>query len=110
MKRFVLIVAVLLGSIDLEATNVTVAVSGHAVHVDVRRPPRTNGGPAIVFESGLGTVGTTDWTSVVPRLCGVERCVRYDRPGYGASDDDGEAPTLRHVATVLLGAATECCL
>ena len=104
MTRFVLIVALLLVSLDVDAANVMVVVSGHGVHLDVRRPPRTNGGPAIVFESGLGTVGTTDWTSVVPRLCGVERCVRYDRPGYGASDDDGEAPTLRHVATVLHGA------
>jgi pimeloyl-ACP methyl ester carboxylesterase len=104
VKRFVLIAALLLVSLDVDAANVTVVVSGHGVHLDVRRPLRTIGGPAIVFESGLGTVGTTDWTSVVPRLCGVERCVRYDRPGYGASDDDGEAPTLRHVATVLHGA------
>jgi pimeloyl-ACP methyl ester carboxylesterase len=102
--RFVLIAALLSVSLDVGAANVTVVVSGHAVHLDVRRPPRTNRGPAIVFESGLGTAGTTDWTSVLPRLCGVERCVRYDRPGYGASDDDGEAPTLRHVATVLHGA------
>ena len=104
VKRFVLVVAVLLVSLHVDAANVTVAVGGHAVHLDVRRPARTNGGPAVVFESGLRTVGTTDWTSVIPRLCGVERCVRDDRPGYGASDDDGEAPTLRHVATVLHGA------
>jgi pimeloyl-ACP methyl ester carboxylesterase len=101
MKRLLFVAAVFLLPVDVNAAGVTVRVSGHALHLDVQTPLRTNSRPTIIFESGLGTPGTTDWTSVIPRLCATERCARYDRPGYGASDDDGAEPTLRHIATVL---------
>src|SRR5689334_6553258 len=42
-----------------------------------------------------------DWTKVLPLLPEALRVVRYDRPGYGTSEDDLETPTLRHNAAVL---------
>lgn len=97
-----LVLALLLVGPSAHAEDVTVQVKGRSVRLDIHAPARPNAGdPTIVFESGLGTRGTGDFTRVLPLLPGALRAVRYDRPGLGRSTDDGVAPTPRHVATVL---------
>src|SRR5262245_45845027 len=83
------------------AKDVIVEVKGRPVRLDISSPVRPNAtDPTIVFESGLGTPGTSDFVQVLPLLKGL-RTVRYARPGIGGSADDAESPTPRHIATVL---------
>ncbi|MGH9141508.1 MAG: hypothetical protein ACRD2I_10240, partial [Vicinamibacterales bacterium] len=72
-------VAVCLISSPALAKQVTVVVNGHAVHLDVVVPAQPNPNlPTVVFESGLGAVGSRDWRRVVPLLPSDVRFVRYD--------------------------------
>lgn len=99
--RSILFALLLIGA-PARAEDVTVQVKGRSVRLDIDAPARPNAGePTIVFESGLGTRGTGDFTRVLPHLPRELRTVRYDRPGLGGSTDDGVAPTPRHVATIL---------
>jgi pimeloyl-ACP methyl ester carboxylesterase len=102
MKARATLLCLILVASAAHARDVTVRVNGHAIHLDVvtARQPNT-ALPTIVFESGLAEVGTRAWEHVVPLLAPDAGYVRYDRPGYGASDDDGEPPTPQHVAQVL---------
>ncbi len=100
MRKFLF--ALLLVAARANAEDVIVRVNGHAVHLEVVTPAQPNVARAtVVFESGLGETGTRTWQRVLPQLPSDTRHVRYDRPGYGRSDDDGEPPTPRHVAEVL---------
>ena len=102
MKVMLPMALVLLAASAARAKEVTVEVNGHRVHLVVSEPARRNPAlPTIVFESGLGDAGTQGWRRVIPLLAHDVRVVRYDRPGLGASDPDGDAPTPRHGATVL---------
>jgi pimeloyl-ACP methyl ester carboxylesterase len=102
MNVWPLLPALLLLAASAHAEDLRVRVNGHEVHLDVASPARRNAArPTIVFESGLGTTGTRDWGRVLPLLPPDLRVVRYDRPGLGASADDRESPTPRHVAAVL---------
>jgi pimeloyl-ACP methyl ester carboxylesterase len=97
-----IILALLLMGPSAQAKDVTVQVNGRSVRLDITAPAPPNAtDPTIVFESGLGTRGTGDFTRVLPLLPKELRTVRYDRPGLGGSADDGVSPTPRHVATVL---------
>jgi pimeloyl-ACP methyl ester carboxylesterase len=79
-----------------------VEVNGHRIHVDIIEPLRRNPAlPTLVFESGLGDVGTDTWLRVIPLLPHVVRVIRYDRPGLGDSESDDQLPTPRHIAAVL---------
>jgi pimeloyl-ACP methyl ester carboxylesterase len=102
MRATVVVVALLIAAPPARGADVTVRVNGRAVHLDVHSPTSLDPTrPTVVFESGLGTVGTTEWTEVLPLLPATLRFVRYDRPGYGSSEADGEAPTPKHIGTVL---------
>jgi pimeloyl-ACP methyl ester carboxylesterase len=93
--------AVLLAATAL-AKDVMVLVNGRAVHVDLVSPEQLNHAlPALVFESGLGDAGTEGWATLRPLLPGNLQAFWYDRPGLGTSEDDGQAPTPRHIASVL---------
>src|SRR5438094_7438720 len=97
-----LLLALLLIGPSAQAKDVTVRVNGRSVRLDIASPARPSATrPTIVFESGLGTRGTGDFAHVLPLLSRDLRTSRYDRPGLGRSADDGESPTLRHIATVL---------
>jgi len=97
-----LLLALLLIGPSAQAKDVTVQVNGRSVRLDIASPARPSATrPTIVFESGLGTPGTGDFAHVLPLLSRDLRTIRYDRPGLGRSADDGESPTLRHIATVL---------
>jgi pimeloyl-ACP methyl ester carboxylesterase len=102
MKARATLCSLILVASAAHAKDVTVRVGGHAVHLDlVTAPHPSTPLPTIVFESGLAEVGTTTWDHVVPLLAPESSYVRYDRPGYGASEDDGEPPTPQHIAEVL---------
>ena len=102
MKTRPLLLALMLICPSAQAKDVTVQVNGRSVRLDIASPTRANATrPTIVFESGLGTPGTGDFAHVLPLLSRDLRTIRYDRPGLGRSADDGESPTLRHIATVL---------
>jgi len=111
MNTKLLVPVLLLIGPFVQAKSVVVQVNGRSVRLDITSPPRFNSGgrdpgvratrPTVVFESGLGTPGTLDFAKVLPLLPRDLRTVRYDRPGLGGSADDGESPTLRHIATVL---------
>jgi pimeloyl-ACP methyl ester carboxylesterase len=47
---------------------------------------RGSGGPAVVFESGMGFSGST-WGQVQPEVAKLATTVVYDRAGLGRSDD-----------------------
>lgn len=97
-----LFLALLLIAPSAQAKDVTVQVNGRTVRLDIISPPQRNvTDPTIVFESGLGTPGTGDFAQVLPLVPKHRRIIRYDRPGYGGSAEDGESPTPRHIATVL---------
>jgi pimeloyl-ACP methyl ester carboxylesterase len=86
----------------LQAKDVIVQVNGRPLRLDIAAPARPDATvPTIVFESGLGAPGTGDFARVLPLLPTDLRTIRYDRPGLGASADDGALPTPRHSATVL---------
>lgn len=100
--RTLAICLLLLLAVRAEAKDVTVRVNGHGVHFDIVAPTTSaDARPTIVFESGLGEVGTKTWTRVLPLLPHDLRLVRYDRPGLGASEDDGASSTPRHIAELL---------
>jgi pimeloyl-ACP methyl ester carboxylesterase len=44
------------------------------------------GGPAVVFDAGLGEPGSLAWAGVLPALAARTRVIAYDRAGVGASD------------------------
>jgi pimeloyl-ACP methyl ester carboxylesterase len=77
------------------------AINGHQLHVRVIDPrsPRPNA-PTLVFETGLGDSGSV-WNRVIGILPEDLRIITYDRPGLGASEDDHEPPSPRHVASLL---------
>jgi pimeloyl-ACP methyl ester carboxylesterase len=101
MKICSVVAALLLASVA-SAKDVNVRVNGHAVHLDVVAiEKRGRAAPTIVFESGLGDAGTEGWKRVRALLPTEMQAVLYDRPGLGASEDDGQSPTPRHIAAVL---------
>jgi pimeloyl-ACP methyl ester carboxylesterase len=56
--------------------------------------------PVVVFESGAGT-GLNTWSDVLEAVSAFATVIAYDRAGIGASEDDGQPPTPRHVAQKL---------
>lgn len=108
MRAAYLSIAALLLTSVAHAKDIIVRVSTHTVHLDVAAPARLNPKlPTVVFESGLGSIGTRDWRRVMPAMPASVRSVRYDRPGLGTSEPDGEPPTPRHIAEVLHEALKE---
>ncbi|MFT6661143.1 MAG: pimeloyl-ACP methyl ester carboxylesterase [Maricaulis maris] len=74
---------------------------------DMRYSVLGNGGPVVVFESGLGD-GRQSWESVARQLAGDVTVVIYDRPGYGGTpfsdttlDGDRDGRTGDEVAVAL---------
>lgn len=59
-----------------------VDIGGRKMHIDCRG----TGSPTVIFESGLGTGGTIDWTLVHDRIAGFTRACAYDRAGIMWSD------------------------
>jgi pimeloyl-ACP methyl ester carboxylesterase len=59
-----------------------------------------SGGPAVVFDAGLGEPGSLAWAGVLPTVAEHTRVIAYDRAGTGASDPvspltvDGEIADL----------------
>ncbi|WP_269790342.1 alpha/beta hydrolase [Stenotrophomonas sp. Iso1] len=70
-----------------------VDVGGRRMHIDCRG----TGSPTVIFESGLGTGGTIDWTLVHDKIAGFTRACAYDRAGIMWSDPKD---TPQHAATV----------
>lgn len=63
-------------------TGKMVDIGGRSMHIDCRG----SGSPTVVFESGLGTGGTLDWTLVHDRIASFTRACAYDRAGIMLSD------------------------
>ncbi|KGB56827.1 Alpha/beta hydrolase fold protein [Sphingopyxis sp. LC81] len=59
-----------------------VDIGGRKMHIDCRG----TGSPTVVFESGLGTGGTIDWTLVHDEIASFTRTCAYDRAGIMWSD------------------------
>jgi pimeloyl-ACP methyl ester carboxylesterase len=59
-----------------------VDVGGRQMHIECRG----SGTPTVIFESGLGTGGTMDWTRVHDRIARFTRACAYDRAGIMRSD------------------------
>ncbi|MER2178057.1 MAG: hypothetical protein ABS955_10305, partial [Stenotrophomonas maltophilia] len=59
-----------------------VDIGGRQMHIECRG----SGSPTVIFESGLGTGGTLDWTRVHDRIAGFTRACAYDRAGIMRSD------------------------
>lgn len=59
-----------------------VDIGGRRIHIDCRGA----GSPTAIFESGLGTGGTLDWTLVHDKIAGFTRACAYDRAGIMWSD------------------------
>lgn len=70
-----------------------VDVGGRKMHIDCRG----SGSPTVVFESGLGTGGTIDWTLVHDKIAQTTRACAYDRAGIMWSDPK---TTPQHAAAV----------
>lgn len=59
-----------------------------------------NGGPAIIFENGLG--GTMDWwAKVFPEISKNTTVFAYNRPGYGKSDPVSTPREGKHIVDEL---------
>src|SRR5438093_10118853 len=102
MNIWLICVSALLLTMTAEAKDVTVRLNGRAVHLDVVSSEQVNSAlPTLVFESGLGDAGTEGWKRLRPLLPGNVQVVWYDRPGFGTSEDDGQTPTPRYIASVL---------
>ncbi len=59
-----------------------VDIGGRKMHIDCRG----TGSPTVIFESGLGTGGTLDWTLVHDKIARSTRACAYDRAGIMWSD------------------------
>lgn len=59
-----------------------VDIGGRKMHLDCRG----SGSPTVVFESGLGSGGSTDWRLVQDKIATVTRACSYDRAGIMWSD------------------------
>lgn len=59
-----------------------VDIGGRRMHIDCRG----TGSPTVVFESGLGSGGSIDWTLVHDKIAGFTRACAYDRAGIMWSD------------------------
>ncbi len=59
-----------------------VDIGGRQMHIECRG----SGSPTVIFESGLGTGGTLDWTRVHDRIARFTRACAYDRAGIMRSD------------------------
>jgi pimeloyl-ACP methyl ester carboxylesterase len=59
-----------------------VDIGGRKMHIDCRG----TGSPTVVFESGLGSGGSVDWTLVHDKIAGFTRACAYDRAGIMWSD------------------------
>ena len=59
-----------------------VDIGGRRIHLDCRG----TGAPSVVFESGLGSGGSVDWTLVHGRIAETTRACAYDRAGIMWSD------------------------
>ena len=70
-----------------------VDVGGRNMHLDCRGA----GSPTVVFESGLGSGGSTDWRLVQDRIASFTRACAYDRAGIMWSDSK---PTAQDGAAV----------
>lgn len=70
-----------------------VDIGGRKMHIDCRG----TGSPTVVFESGLGTGGTLDWTLVHDQIAQTTRACAYDRAGIMWSDPK---TTPQHAAAV----------
>ncbi|MBY8821838.1 alpha/beta fold hydrolase [Sphingomonas colocasiae] len=57
-------------------------IGGRRMHIDCRG----TGSPTVVFESGLGSGGTLDWTLVHDEIARFTRACAYDRAGIMWSD------------------------
>lgn len=69
-------------ALNYPPTGKIVDIGGRSMHIDCRG----SGSPTVVFESGLGTGGTLDWTLVHDRIARFTRACAYDRAGIMLSD------------------------
>jgi pimeloyl-ACP methyl ester carboxylesterase len=77
-----------------------IAVDGRSMRVRTLGVSDAGRRPVVVFESGAGT-GLNAWSDVLEGVSAFATVVAYDRAGIGASEDDGQPPTPRHVARKL---------
>lgn len=70
--------------------------SGTALYLACKGPARTQGQPAVIFESGMGA-SSSSWLPVQRLLDPRIRSYRYDRAGYGRSP---AAPSARSAGTM----------
>jgi pimeloyl-ACP methyl ester carboxylesterase len=84
-----------------------VEVEGHPIRVVIAgldtRDPRQ---PAVVFESGAGTV-VRRWDPILPSVASFAPVVAYDRSGIGESPWNSLDPTPQQVATTLRSLLSE---
>ena len=73
-----------------------VDVGGHRLHIWCTG----SGGPAVIYESGLGG-GAFGWTSVKPEVAKFTEVCTYDRAGMGYSDSGPMPRTSRQIASEL---------
>ncbi len=73
-----------------------VGVGGYRLHINCTG----EGGPAVIFEAGLGDTSVT-WDTVQPEIAKFTRVCSYDRAGYGWSDPPQEARTSENIAKEL---------
>lgn len=59
-----------------------VDIGGRRMHIDCRG----SGSPTVIFEAGLGTGGSLDWTLVHDKIASFTRACAYDRAGIMWSD------------------------
>jgi pimeloyl-ACP methyl ester carboxylesterase len=68
---------------DFPAPGRLVDIGGRRIQIDCRG----TGGPAVVFESGLGINGSLSWTKVQDEVAEFTRACAYSRAGIVWSDD-----------------------